>query len=79
MFSFDEIVVAIFVCGTHTETLPKRMWDSLTYEMEPTLPAISTLILVATILVFITAGWAQRTATRLRSTGGVPGKTVATP
>jgi ABC-type spermidine/putrescine transport system permease subunit II len=70
MFSFDEIVVAIFVCGTHTETLPKRMWDSLTYEMEPTLPAISTLILVATILVFMTAGWAQRTAARLRSKGG---------
>jgi ABC-type spermidine/putrescine transport system permease subunit II len=70
MLSFDEIVVAIFVCGTHTETLPKRMWDSLTYEMEPTLPAISTLILVATILVFAIAGWTQRTATRLRSTGG---------
>jgi len=66
MFSFDEIVVAIFVCGTRTETLPKRMWDSLTYEMEPTLPAISTLILVATILVFAAAGWAQRTAGRLR-------------
>jgi putative spermidine/putrescine transport system permease protein len=77
MLSFDEIVVALFVCGTHTETLPKRMWDSLTYEMEPTLPAISTLILVATILVFATAGWAQRTAVRLRSTGSDAKKIMA--
>jgi ABC-type spermidine/putrescine transport system permease subunit II len=77
MLSFDEIVVAIFICGTHTETLPKRMWDSLTYEMEPTLPAISTLILVATILVFATAGWAQRTAARLRSTDGDAKKIMA--
>lgn len=77
MLSFDEIVVAIFVCGTHTETLPKRMWDSLTYEMEPTLPAISTLILVATILVFAIAGWTQSTATRLRSTGGDSKKILA--
>ena len=77
MFSFDEIVVAIFVCGTHTETLPKRMWDSLTYEMEPTLPAISTLILVATLVAFATAGWAQRAAARLRGTGGNPEKISA--
>ena len=67
MVSFDEIVVAIFVSGTHTVTLPKRMWDALTYEMEPTLPAISTLILLTTLLVFATAGWAQRAASHFRA------------
>ncbi len=67
MLSFDEVVVAIFISGTRAVTLPKRMWDSLTYEMEPTLPAISTLILLTTLLVFITAGWAQRAAGRLRA------------
>jgi len=77
MFSFDEIVVAIFICGTRTETLPKRMWDSLTYEMEPTLPAISTLILIATIIVFASAGWAHRTATRLKDTGNEVKRIVA--
>ncbi len=67
MMSFDEIVVAIFISGTRAVTLPKRMWDSLTYEMEPTLPAISTLILLATLVVFAAAGWARRTAARLRA------------
>lgn len=67
MMSFDEIVVAIFISGTRAVTLPKRMWDSLTYEMEPTLPAISTMILLTTLLVFAMTAWAQRTAARLRA------------
>jgi putative spermidine/putrescine transport system permease protein len=72
MVSFDEIVVAIFISGTRTVTLPKRMWDALTYEMESTLPAISTLILLTTLLVFATAGWAQRAASRLRAAAAEP-------
>ena len=65
IISFDEIVVAIFISGTRVSTLPKRMWDSLVYEMEPTLPAISTLILLTTAFVFILAGWARQSAARL--------------
>jgi ABC-type spermidine/putrescine transport system permease subunit II len=70
VISFDEIVVAIFISGTRTVTLPKRMWDSLVFEMEPTLPAISTLIVLATLLVFMAAGWTRRAAGRLRDTSG---------
>ena len=47
-------------------TLPKRMWDSLVFEMEPTLPAISTLIVLATLLLFAAAAWTRRVAGRLR-------------
>jgi putative spermidine/putrescine transport system permease protein len=65
IISFDEIVIAIFISGTRVVTLPKRMWDSLVYEMEPMLPAISTLILLTTVLVFVLAGWARRGAKRL--------------
>jgi ABC-type spermidine/putrescine transport system permease subunit II len=64
--SFDEIVVAIFIAGTRTATLPKRMWDSLVFEMEPTLPAISTLIVLATLLVFVAGAFMRRAAERLR-------------
>jgi ABC-type spermidine/putrescine transport system permease subunit II len=64
--SFDEIVVAIFISGTRAATLPKRMWDSLVFEMEPTLPAISTLILLTTLLIFAAVAWARRAAARLR-------------
>ena len=65
VISFDEIVVAIFIAGTRTVTLPKRMWDSLVFEMEPTLPAISTLIVLATLIVFAAAAWMRRVAGRL--------------
>ena len=65
VISFDETVVAIFISGTKAVTLSKRMWDSLVFEMEPTLPAISTLVLLATLLLFGMAEWARRTAQRL--------------
>jgi putative spermidine/putrescine transport system permease protein len=67
VISFDEIVVAIFISGTRAVTLPKRMWDSLVFEMEPTLPAISTLTLLVTLLVFGVASSMRRAAGRLRS------------
>jgi putative spermidine/putrescine transport system permease protein len=50
--SFDETVVAIFISGTRAATLPKKMWDSLLFEMEPTLPAVATLVLLCTGTVF---------------------------
>jgi ABC-type spermidine/putrescine transport system permease subunit II len=68
VISFDEIVVAIFIAGTRTVTLPKRMWDSLVFEMEPTLPAISTLIVLATLIVLGATASARRAAGRLRET-----------
>jgi len=63
--SFDEIVVAIFISGTHAATLPKKMWDSLVFEMEPTLPAISTLILAVTLGIFLLAALARLARERL--------------
>ncbi|MGV6872232.1 ABC transporter permease [Pseudochelatococcus sp. B33] len=58
--SFDEVVVAIFISGTQAATLPKKMWDSLVFEMEPMLPAISTLILAVTFSLFVLIAWARR-------------------
>jgi putative spermidine/putrescine transport system permease protein len=74
--SFDEIVVAIFISGTRTATLPKRMWDSLVFEMEPTLPAVSTLMILATLGMFAAAGWARRTAARLREAAPAAGADI---
>ncbi|MGY6633995.1 MAG: ABC transporter permease [Alkalilacustris sp.] len=70
MVSFDEVVVAIFISGTRATTLPKRMWDSLVFEMEPMLPAISTIILCATLVVFVLVVWARVAAARLAARSG---------
>ena len=50
MASFDEVIIAIFLSGPKTTTLPKRMWDSVLLETDPTISAISTLLIAATII-----------------------------
>lgn len=54
--SFDEVVVAIFVSGTHAATLPKQMWDGIRTEIDPTVAAVSTLLIgVTTAVIGISA------------------------
>ncbi len=49
--SFDEVVVAIFVGGPAATTLPKRMWDNVRHEIDPTLTAVSTLLVLGSVLL----------------------------
>ena len=49
--SFDEVVLAIFLGGPATTTLPKRMWESVRFEIDPTLTAISTLLVLIPIVI----------------------------
>lgn len=51
LVSFDEVVLAIFLGGPATTTLPKRMWESVRYEIDPTLTAISTLLVIIPIVI----------------------------
>jgi putative spermidine/putrescine transport system permease protein len=48
--AFDEVVIALFISGGETATLTKRMFESLRDEIDPTIAAISTLLVVATTL-----------------------------
>ena len=58
--SFDEVVLAIFLGGPTTTTLPKRMWESVRYEIDPTLTAISTLLALIPIILLAGLGLARR-------------------
>ena len=49
--SFDEVVVTLFISGVRTKTLPVKVWDAILYEITPILPAISTLIIAASVLL----------------------------
>jgi putative spermidine/putrescine transport system permease protein len=54
MASFDEVVVASFLAGPDLKTLPVQMFTSVWVDSDPTLAAVSTLIITATsILIFI--------------------------
>lgn len=49
--SFDEVVVSLFLSGGPTSTLPKRMFVALRDEVDPTIAAISSLLIVASLSI----------------------------
>lgn len=51
--SFDEVVIATFLSGTTAVTLPLQMWLGLRYEINPVIPAASTVTLVSAVLLFV--------------------------
>jgi putative spermidine/putrescine transport system permease protein len=51
--SFDEVIIAIFISGTTANTLPKKMWDSLTMETDPTITAIATMLIFLTVALLL--------------------------
>lgn len=53
LISFDEVVIAIFLGGPDTTTLPKRMWETIRFEIDPTLTAISSLLTLTAVLVLV--------------------------
>lgn len=53
--SFDEVIIAIFVSGGTNATLTKHMFSALRDFIDPTIAAISTImILVSTVLLLAT-------------------------
>ena len=67
LVSFDEVTIALFVTGPLTATLPKMLWDGITYELTPMVTAVSTLLIISSAL-FLFAAEALR---RYVSTGRV--------
>jgi putative spermidine/putrescine transport system permease protein len=70
--SFDELVVALFVSGSTAVTLPRKMWESIRFEIDPTIAAVSTILVVLTGMVFLSAELLRRRSERLRSSIALP-------
>ncbi|SDX04556.1 putative spermidine/putrescine transport system permease protein [Ruegeria halocynthiae] len=51
--SLDEVVVAIFIARGDSSTLPRRMFSFLRDQVDPTSAAISTLLIVISIILLI--------------------------
>lgn len=60
MTSFDEVIIAIYVCGTTAVTLPKQMWDGMIHEIDPTVTAIASLLVGVTVLLMILVSILQK-------------------
>ncbi len=48
--SFDDVVMALFLGGSNS-TLPKRMWDGVQLEIDPTIAAVSSLLVMVSIVL----------------------------
>jgi putative spermidine/putrescine transport system permease protein len=53
--SFDEVVIALFIRSPLFQTLPVQMYNSVTVEIDPTIAASSSLIVVTVSLIFLVA------------------------
>ena len=49
--SFDEVVLAVFLGGPAATTLPKRMWDNVRHEIDPTITAVASILIGASIVI----------------------------
>jgi ABC-type spermidine/putrescine transport system permease subunit II len=49
VMSFDEVVVTLFVSGTYA-TIPKKMFNELVMQINPTITAIATLLILFSIV-----------------------------
>lgn len=61
--SFDEIMFAIFLCGGSNVTLPKKIWEGLRFEIEPTVAVVSTFLITLSSIVISTSlvsGWKSK-------------------
>lgn len=51
--SFDEVVIALFLHSPTFQTLPVQMYNSVTADIDPTISAASSLIVVIVTLLFL--------------------------
>ncbi|MEE9309067.1 MAG: ABC transporter permease [Spirochaetia bacterium] len=63
--SFDEVVIAIFLSGSRP-TLPKQMWDGIRIAINPTISAVSSLLIVFSILLLLSLQLFSGRSARMR-------------
>jgi putative spermidine/putrescine transport system permease protein len=48
--SFDEVVLTSFIAGNETRTMPLKMWEDIRNQVDPTIAAVSSLLILLPIL-----------------------------
>lgn len=49
--SFDELLLALFLTGINTRTLPRLIWEQLNDYLTPTIAVVATLVLIFTLVL----------------------------
>ncbi len=62
--SFDEVIVILFMAAPDQHTLPMQMFSGIRENIDPTIAAAATIIIVFSSLLLITMEWLRRRAER---------------
>lgn len=68
IISFDEVIVTLFLAGAY-DTIPKRMFNELILQVNPTITAIATLLIALSVVTIGIVAWLMQRA-------GVLGRTL---
>lgn len=62
--SWDELVLALFLASRAVFTLPRRIWDGINEQLDPTMAAVAVLLIVVTMVLLGAEMWlrSRRTA-----------------
>lgn len=58
--SFDELIIPLLLAGTTSFTLPVRIWNSVFMQVEPTIAAVSTVLIALAVVILIISHLVQR-------------------
>lgn len=53
--SFDELLIAMFMADNDTQMLSVQIWNNVQFQLDPTIAAVSVLLVCITIMTLLTA------------------------
>ncbi|WP_206996968.1 ABC transporter permease [Trinickia mobilis] len=53
MHSWDEIVIVLFIASREIFTLPRRIWDGINDQLDPTIASVATTMIVLSLLLLV--------------------------
>jgi putative spermidine/putrescine transport system permease protein len=67
--SFDEVVLVLFLAGPEQRTIPRQMFSGLREQINPTILAVATLLIVLSAALLFTLEALRRRSARIASGG----------
>ncbi|MFT4708750.1 MAG: putative spermidine/putrescine transport system permease protein [Ascidiaceihabitans sp.] len=67
--SFDEVVLVLFLAGPEQRTIPRQMFSGLREQINPTILAVATLLIVLSATLLFTLEALRRRSARIASGG----------
>ncbi|MBL4784602.1 MAG: ABC transporter permease [Cohaesibacteraceae bacterium] len=64
--SFDEVVLVLFLAGPGQRTIPRQMFSGLREQINPTILAVATLLIVVSLAFLLSLEFLRRRSARLR-------------